>query len=214
MRNGCGSIVREARGASAVEFALVSTLLLSLVFGIVEFTLALFQWNSAETATQMGARLAVESDAVASELRTYSGVSDDGLEPGTLLTTATVPAFTIRCTNIACTCVSGACKGLESTYDAAAFNAIVSEVQIVFPTAQAANLRVEYSHIGLGFAGRPGADLVPSVTVELTGLTFNFLFLDVVLDVLTGGAGGVGGGIPMPPFTATLTAEDLNSAGA
>ena len=38
------------------------------------------------------------------------------------------------------------------------------------------NVIVTYSHTGLGFAGRPGGP-VPTVTLQLTGLQFEFLAL-------------------------------------
>ena len=46
------------RGAAAVEFALVAVLLFTLLFGLLDFGRALFQWNSAAEATRRGARTA------------------------------------------------------------------------------------------------------------------------------------------------------------
>jgi Flp pilus assembly protein TadG len=47
------------RGAAAVEFALVASLLFMLLFGIIEFGRVLMYWNTAAEATRLGARLAV-----------------------------------------------------------------------------------------------------------------------------------------------------------
>ena len=52
----------------------------------------------------------------------------------------------------------------------------------------------------LGFAARGGP--VPTVTVSLQGLTFQFVFL--------GGLMGLGN-ISIPPLTTTITGEDLSS---
>jgi hypothetical protein len=54
------------RGASAVEFALIASLLFTLLFGIIEMGRVLFYWNTATEATRMGARLAVVCDQNAS----------------------------------------------------------------------------------------------------------------------------------------------------
>lgn len=50
------------RGVAAVEFAIVVSLLLTLLFGIIEFSRIIFYWNAATEATRLGARLAVVCD--------------------------------------------------------------------------------------------------------------------------------------------------------
>lgn len=50
------------RGVAAVEFALVSMVFLTLLFGIIEFSRVTFYWNAATEATRLGARLAVVCD--------------------------------------------------------------------------------------------------------------------------------------------------------
>lgn len=45
-------------GATVVEFALVVIVLILLMFGLIEFGRAIFQWNSAAEATRHGARVA------------------------------------------------------------------------------------------------------------------------------------------------------------
>ncbi|MFQ5766234.1 MAG: TadE/TadG family type IV pilus assembly protein, partial [Rhodospirillales bacterium] len=58
-------LAQDQRGAVAVEVAIVFGVLLVLTISLIEFALALWQWNSAEKATQLGVRYAVESDPVA-----------------------------------------------------------------------------------------------------------------------------------------------------
>ncbi len=206
------TLAHDQRGAVAVEVAIVFGVLLVLTIALIEFALALWQWNSAEKATQLGVRYAVESDPVASAFTGYSGVTA-GFEPGTSLTTDKVAAFTVRCTNTGCTCPGGCSAfGGSPGWDAAAFTAIVDKMRGIFPRAQAANVVVEYRHVGMGFAGRLGIDLVPTVMVELQGLTFDFLLLSFLGPMLYG-ATTAPAGIPMPSFAATLTGEDLASAG-
>jgi hypothetical protein len=69
----------------------------------------------------------------------------------------------------------------------------------LFPRIQPQNVIVEYEQTGLGFAGRPGGPL-PSITIRLTGLTFNFVVLNSLLGLPA---------IPMSGLAATATAEDM-----
>jgi hypothetical protein len=69
----------------------------------------------------------------------------------------------------------------------------------MFRRVAASNVRITYEHSGLGFAGRPGGP-VPTITVELTGLTFNFVFLNWLL-----------GPVTIPPMRTTVTGEDMST---
>lgn len=57
------------RGVAAVEFALVSMIFLTLLFGIIEFSRITFYWNAATEATRLGARLAVVCDMNAATIK-------------------------------------------------------------------------------------------------------------------------------------------------
>jgi len=57
------------RGATAVEFAIVATLLCTLLIGIMEFGRILFYWNTAAEATRLGARIAVVCNKDDSEIK-------------------------------------------------------------------------------------------------------------------------------------------------
>ena len=52
----------KQRGAASVEFALIASLLFTLLFGIMEMSRVLFYWNTATEVTRLGARLAVVCD--------------------------------------------------------------------------------------------------------------------------------------------------------
>jgi hypothetical protein len=65
------------------------------------------------------------------------------------------------------------------------------------PAIKDTNVQVEYRGSGVGFAGDPtGMDIVPIVTVQLTGMTFRPLTL-LSIKVMN-----------MPDFHSSLTAED------
>jgi Flp pilus assembly pilin Flp len=197
---------RGKSGGPAVEMALLFPVILFVTLGIIEFGYALFQWNRAEKALQLGARLAVTWDPIAADLTSFDGKAntntfgDACTDP---VTGVVQPACIYDPNPIVCT--SAGCNGYG--FSAAAFNAIVDEMQVIFDWIRPENVVVEYAATGLGFVGRPGnnADefnLVPAVTVRLQNMTFNFL----VIDDLFGFAA-----IDMPRFATTLIGEDLST---
>jgi Flp pilus assembly protein TadG len=58
-------------GATAVEFALVSAVLFTILFGIMEMARMLYYWNSAAEATRLGARLAVVCDLNDADIKAH-----------------------------------------------------------------------------------------------------------------------------------------------
>lgn len=212
-------LLEDIRGATAVEFAIIASLLIMLTFGILEFGLGWYDYNMGAAAAQRAVRYAVQSDPVAAFFNPfggYNGVLDGGFAAGTNLTLATLPEFKVSCTgsgsgtSVTATCAcSGNCPAVTTesggftvtSNSNSAFQNILTLVQSVYPTAQASNLEVDYKHVGLGFAGSTGINIIPQVTVKLTGLTYNFVALSVF---------GYHS-ITMPDFQSTLIAEDLSS---
>ena len=206
-----GALLRDRRGTTAIEFALISVLLLLVTFGIIDFGLAFWQWNMAEKATQVGARKAIVSDFVAPCLAnltsgvsaTINGVACTSTVTSTPGTPCVNSSGTIlnECQFATVTCTNGSCS--QFGFNQTAFNTILTEMKKVDPYVTAANLRVQYSQNGLGFVGRPNG-LPVTVTVTLTGMTFRFFVINVLA--------GVPSGFTMPPFTATLIGEDFDSS--
>ena len=62
MRGASPSPRTLQRGLAAVEFALVASLLFTLLFGVIEMGRLLWTWNAAVEATRHGARLAAVCD--------------------------------------------------------------------------------------------------------------------------------------------------------
>ncbi len=182
----------DVRGGTAVEFAIVVLLFVTLIFGALEFSRALWAWNQATKATQMGVRLAVVSEIVADGLQNFDGLAFVG-------NGNPVPVTAVDPNPVVCT--STGCSGYGPKNDAA-FDAIVTRMQLASPQIQPGNVIVEYRHIGLGFSGNPiGSDIAPAVTIRLQGMQFNF-----VTPALAGIAT-----LNMPEFTATLTGEAFGS---
>jgi Flp pilus assembly protein TadG len=189
-------LLKDRSGTTMVEFTLIFMLLLLLTSGIVDFGNLLYQWNSAEKATQAGVRAATISDPVAEELATFD-CDNNSITLGTPCRNGGSSFGTVVCNGATSSCSGG------YTYSTAALGLILAPMQKMFPRLQAQNVIVEYVDVGLGFAGRQSP--VPEVRVRLTGLTFEYAFLGGLLGFSN---------ITMPDFRATLVGEDLSSAGA
>jgi len=82
----------DDRGAVAVEAALVTPLILLLIFGMIEFTMVLRDQVAVSSSVRAGARtasaepriLTMGDDAAAAVSRAVSSLSDDGLSEGEL----------------------------------------------------------------------------------------------------------------------------------
>lgn len=203
---------RDTVGASMVEFSLIAFVMLLLTGGILDFGVAMFQWNAATKAMQQGVRLASVSAPVASGLTTMTGIG------GSVVAGDPFPAFKITCTSTNCTC-TGFCTGIGSTPVPLTFDTIHAGRERIcgtVPTGQLAgmcdifwsikpeNVRVIYEQTGMGFAGRPGGP-VPTITIELTGLTFQLPFLNSLLRLPTTT-------FPIPAMSTSATGEDLSTA--
>jgi len=181
---------RDQRGAVIVEVTIVLTFMFVLVLGGIEFLLLFYQWNAAAKAVQVGARLAAVSDPVAAGLNGLSAaVVTAAVPPG-----AAMPNFAITCNSrtAACQCTpANACRGVTG-YDRAAMNTIVfgrgssscSDAKSadnvgmcdIFSRIIPANVVIVYTQTGRGYAGRPGGP-VPTITISLQNLPFQFFFL-------------------------------------
>lgn len=190
--------VRDQSGAAAVEFALVVVLLVTFIFGAIDFSRLAWDWNRAATATQAGARLGIVNHMIAADLQNYDGFGL--LEEGELLGLGqTVPINEIN-GGQPVVCTSTGCG--EFGFDPDAFDRIVARMQQVHSGIQPENVVVEYTHVGLGFIGNPfGADISPMVTVSLRDMVFQFV---------TPGLSGLAE-INLPPFLTTLSGEDYTT---
>ena len=193
-------LARDQSGSTAAEFGLVLPLLLLLLFGIIDGGRWIWTYNQAEKATQMGARMAIVTNMIEPGVGTsYVGVG--GLTQGDVIPASAFGKIT--CTSTGCTCTTTPCPTL-GTANTIAFNTVVTRMKYFLPSLTAANVTVEYSSSGLGYAGSPVLpDLSPMVTVKIgtpTALQFRPLTILAITSV------------NMPAFTTTLSAEDLSGA--
>lgn len=213
-------LVRDEDGGPLVEVAIILPILITFLFGGVDFMNALYQWNAAAKAVEIGARIAAVSDPVASGLNSIPGNALSSSVPSG----SSMPNFAVACDGgaAACACVSGACDGMGS-YSAAAMGLMVygragkesctrpaseyfAGMCNIFPPIAPRYVTVVYSQTGLGYAGRnPGP--VPTITVSLnassskTKLPFTFFFLPFA-------------SIAIPQVTTSMTGEALSASAA
>ncbi len=191
-------LIGDERGISSVEFAIVCSLFFMMVLGMIDFSRAMWEWNAASKATAAGVRYAVVNDMVSVKMRSFSGLGA-GLESGQDIPIGTAGTEPVSCDN------SG-CEGNPdpaTSYNSAAFIAIVDRMQIIYSRIQAENVVIDYVHCGPSLAGNTiGPDIDPCVTVRLRNLVFTFV---------TPGLAGIFT-INLPGFNATLTGEDHNSS--
>ena len=207
-------LIQDEEAASAAEFALVLPLFLLLLFGTIDAGRFIWEYNRAEKATQIGARLATVTDPLSSGLieEDYAG-QDPGSGPigaGDLIPAAALGS--LMCTSAGCQCETAPCPAV-GTFDSDTFNnTLVARMKQIYPAIEAENVEVRYKGSGFGYAGSAtggggggggGAppeimEISPLITVTLTGLQFR-----PITTLLLAQMG-------MPSFSTTLTAEDAS----
>jgi len=194
---------RDESGVAAVEFGLLGGFFILLLLAAMDFGVALWQHNRAAKAVQLGARLAAVSDPVSKDLATFDG-TQVGAQPGDPM-----PYFERRCNGSMRTCTGG-------SFDLGALQTIVygrgntscpttpqsyPAMCQILPQVTPANIAIDYVHSGIGLAGISGIRPIPTITMRLIGLRYDFILLGDLLGLR---------GIPMTGLMATATGEDLS----
>ena len=201
--------LRDERGATAAEFALVLPISIFLLLGVIDVGNYAWSLNEYEKATQMGTRYAVVTDVIPPALTTesYLGYSCDGanLSPGDRICSESLGR--IICDRAGCTCDAnaGTCpSGTLSPPDTVIYDALVDRMQEYQPRIPDDGVIVEYAGSGLGYAGDPNKpEIAPLVTVRVKDLNFTPISLSPF-----------GANVPLPDFSYTLTLEDAEGSDA
>lgn len=199
-------IIRDAKGTSAAEFALVLPAVIFLLLAIIDVGRFVWAINRAEKATQVGARWAVVTDLVPGKglsngLEQYSFAISGGITQGSPVPASAFPGVSCQSTGstVTCTCASGGTCAFATTPDATTFRNIVVRMKTIKQDIGEANVVVDYRNSGLGYSGDPnGPDVAPIINVRLRNMTFRPLSL-LVFGVAS---------LPMPTFSYSLTMED------
>ncbi|HEX8570066.1 MAG TPA: TadE/TadG family type IV pilus assembly protein [Caulobacteraceae bacterium] len=197
------SFLTDRTGAAATEIALLAPVFFVGLFAMFDLGLYFWRWNQAVEAARVGARLAVISDPVASDLSSMTGL-ETGVQPG-----QPVGAYERVCAPSACT---------NGVYSAAAMNRIFygpgaqgcsntartenSGMCDVLPILQPSNVTVTYRSSGVDTAGVVGA-LKPLVSVRVSGARPNLFFIDHFVP---------GRFTTLPDAEVTVLAEDLRTS--
>jgi len=197
------SFIKSERAGVTVEFVAIMPAFMLLTFFIMEITIAVLWIGTAEKAAQLGARLAVVSNTAVAGLPPNNALFDVNFAFGQSCSIGACQSFaTLTCTG-----------GTGGDCDSTNFDTIVSRMSDVFgllrnlPQPAGDYVTIEYTYVGLGFAGGP---VVPSVTVTLSGVPYG-----TVMTTILGSFFGGGSILEMlPVISVTLTGEDLSTAGA
>ncbi len=193
----CKRFMADESGAAA-EFALMLPIIMLFLVGIVDAGRFAYEFNRGEKASQIGARVAVVTSPLVKELETYTFVGKTvGTQTVTQGDRIPIGALgTIKCTATACTCETTPCLDGTLTINTVAFGVLAARVKQIWPAVADADITVEYTGSGLGYAGNPsGMDVAPFVTVRLAGKKFKSILL-------------FGSEVNLPDFGYTLTMED------
>ena len=192
----------DVAGSTAVEFALISMLFISLMLGSIDMARFAWEFNAQKGAARAGARYAATHPPVVTQLVDFNAVTSCSLGGGVMLTTGMVPDYTCTSTGSTASCtISGAntCS-VGNTASTTNFDAIVNYMRQFNPRISAGNVSVSYKERGLGVAGNPyGTDVSPLITVSLRNMTFRPIALRIF-----------GVTLNYPSVATTLTAEDLS----
>jgi hypothetical protein len=171
-------------GAALVEMAIGLVLFLLLVFGVLEFALAIFDWSKEVEATRAGARYAIVNDPacdIYGEGALPSCPGGDTIDPDNC------PGASIEVTPAGC----------NADPDDAACR-IAAVMRNIMPRIADGNVRIVYGCSDAGYRERPF--VVPTVTVRTSGVEHNFLLPGLL---------GIEATVTLPGFSTTRTGEDL-----
>ncbi|MDO8778828.1 MAG: pilus assembly protein [Burkholderiaceae bacterium] len=112
------------RGVAAVEFAIVSSLLFTVLFGVMEMGRLLWTWNAAVEATRYGARLAVVCDLNGSNIKSQMISRLPSLTTGNIVITYLNPPAADN------TCTAANCKAVNVSLTNYTHNTIIPFVPL------------------------------------------------------------------------------------
>lgn len=194
---------RAEDGTFIVELAVLIPVFLLLIIGLVEFGRMGAEYVMADKATQMATRIAVVRPPACASVPTFNarGTTPSGTIP---------PHFGTKCTAGSTVCASPATVTCTGSMNNATAAEIWGKIAPLMPTqATVANLSFSYAYDNkMNFLGGP---YVPTVTVEIQNLNFQFVTPLGGLAVLAGGSSaGLGATAPFPSMSMTLPGEDLD----
>jgi Flp pilus assembly pilin Flp len=194
----------DRSGATSVEAAFISGMMVAMTVTVFEIGYGFHQWNTAQQAARVGARIAAISAPIAQDLNEMTGLGG-GVEAGDPL-----PDY------------SRLCSGLNRSCSSGAFNAQVMDEIVygpdndgvcaktarerrgmcdLFPSVKPENFEIEYRSSGMGRAGEP-ASPAPLITVTLKDIDYALPVIGRIAPKAIR---------KMPAVKVTVMAEDMKS---
>jgi Flp pilus assembly protein TadG len=197
---------RDESGSVLIEFAVVLSLFLLLLFGFIDFGRMAFSYVTATKATEVAARQAAVNGPVCPGLPATN-------QRGTLNGTATAYQFGTSCNVASGLCREPAAITCNGTSQNPTSAAIWAQVEDLMPyNATVSNLTFTYTFDrNTGFLGGPYS---PTVTVQIQDLDFEFISPLGALAGLSGADDlqGLGQTFGFPSISTSLPAENLTCA--
>ena len=165
---------RDENGGAA-EYALVLPLAVLILLGIIDSGRYMWEVSRVEKATQAGARIAAVTAMIPQGVANYSYSIAGGLPQGQPVTAAGFPGVTCTgtTTGVNCSWIGSPTSAYALDPSAAAFDQIYDRMVQFLPGLDPADVQVDYTHSGLGFAGDPsGPDVSPIITVRVLNAQF------------------------------------------
>lgn len=198
------SFARDDSGASLVEFGLIVSMMLFLVFGLIDFGRLGFSYVMAQKATERAVREAVVRSPACPNVPLLNGQGGSVVQGGAF-------GFGAQCSQQLGLCADPGLASCTAENGTAVASEIFEQVRALLPTnATPANLYFSYAfEPDFGFLGGP---YTPLVTVEIIDLDFEFVTPMGALGTLVGANtnGDLGDAIGFPNMSNSLPAEILN----
>ena len=195
------AFLKDEGGGPAAEFTLVIFLLMSLTMAIVDFSRAVWQWNAAQKATQVAARIAVVRDPLYLQIKYHFNCNPPPTTVlGMLCLDSATNTMRADCDFGTVVCTVDGCNGQAyDTDQAQKFAEIIDAMRYAYPFLEDSEVSITYTPTTLGFIGKPGGPIA-KVAAEISGVSFGFMFL-LPWGFTT---------MEMQAFRTTLTSEDMS----
>ena len=202
-RLGREQFCQDERGVTLVEALLVTPIVLLVLVAMVEFGTAVYQWNQATKAVQIGARLAAVSSPITGDAAYAGLVADHSGIPEGDPTPSSPASVSCGAGAVACdaTRLARLLDGGDGSCQPSGTLSMMGMCDFA-PFITSDNVRVTYYRSGLGYVGRPFGP-VSTITVELRQLSFDFLLADDLIPGLSS--------FMIPAQPVSITSEDVNN---
>lgn len=207
-RNFLNRAIKDESGVTMIEALLSIPLVMMAIAGMLEVGVMMFQFSQTAKAMQIGARIAVVSDPVATDMSALTAdfpTNSDGDPVPTTAVSVVCGAGASPCDAAALARIydggDGACGATGNPGD-------LVGVCDVAPFIAPGNLRISYIRSGLGYVGRPRGAVV-TVRVEVRNLRFDTFILDDLIRYFL--PSSTFGSFSIPAQPVTLTSEDLST---